>query len=109
MNEMVTIPRAEYERLLEAAEDLADVLAFDRAMAERGEGVPGEVVRRILEGEEPVRAFRDWRGLSAAELARRSGVHPVQVHEIETGKKRGSVDTLKRLAEALGVLVDDLA
>jgi hypothetical protein len=28
--------------------------------------------------------------------------HPVVVHEIETGKKRGSVDTLKRLAEALG-------
>ena len=108
MAEMVTIPREEYERLLEAAEDLEDVLAFDRAMAEGGDGVPGEIVRRILEGENPVRAFRDWRGLSAAELARRSGVHSVVVHEIETGKKRGSVDTLKRLAEALGVLVDDL-
>lgn len=55
-----------------------------------------------------MRAFRAWRGLSAAEPALRSGVHPVQGHEIETGKKRGSVDTLKRLAEALGALVDDL-
>jgi len=32
----------------------------------------------------------------------------VVVHEIETGKKRGAVDTLKRLAEALGMRVDDL-
>jgi transcriptional regulator with XRE-family HTH domain len=30
------------------------------------------------------------------------------LHEIETGVTRGSVDMLKRLAEALGVLVDDL-
>ena len=48
--------------------------------------------------------MNDW-----TELSRRSGVHAVQVHEIETGKKRGSVDTLKRLAAALGVLVDDIA
>lgn len=108
MKDLVTIPREEYERLRQAAEDLEDVLAFDEAMANRREGVPSEFVDRILEGENPVRAFRDWRGLSATELGRRAGVHPVTVHEIETGKKRGSVDTLKRLAEALGVLVDDL-
>ena len=108
MKDMVTIPREEYERLKEAAEELAEVLAYDRAVARRRESVPTEFADRIIEGEHPVRAFRDWRGFSAAELARRSGVHPVQVHEIETGKKRGSVDTLKRLAEALGVRVDDL-
>ena len=40
-----------------------------------------------------------------AELAQRSGVHTVMVPEIETGKKG---DTLKRLAEAPEVMVDDL-
>lgn len=108
MKDMVTIPREEYERLLEAAEDLEDLRAVERAQAVREEGFPSDVVRRIIEGEPPVRVLREWRGLSAADLARRSGVHPVQVHEIETGKKRGSVATLKRLAEALGVLVDDV-
>lgn len=108
MNETVTIPRAEYDRLREAAEDLEDLRAYHAALAEGGEGVPSEVVNRILEGEPPVRVHREWRGLSAAELARRAGVHPVTVHEVETGKKRGSVDTLKRIAETLGVGLDDI-
>ncbi len=108
MKDMVTIPREEYDRLREAAEELADILAFDQAMQDRDEGIPSDVMRRILQDEHPVRVFRDWRGMTAAELGRRSGVHPVMVHEIETGKKRGSVETVKRLAEALGVRVDDL-
>ena len=33
MNEMVTITREEYQRLLSAAEDLADIAAYDRAKA----------------------------------------------------------------------------
>ena len=41
-------------------------------------------------------------------IARRAGLHWVQVHEIETGAKTGSVQSLKRIAEALGVPLDDL-
>lgn len=109
MTEMINIPRAEYERLLAAAEELADLAAYDRAIAAGGEGMPGAVLKRILAGESPVRAIREWRGITAAELARRADMHRVQVHDIETGRKRGSVDTLRRMAEALGVPLDDIA
>jgi DNA-binding XRE family transcriptional regulator len=108
MSDMVTIPRAEYDRLRPAAEDLADLRAFDAAMTDGRESIPAEYVKRIIDGETPVRALRDWRGLSASELARRAGLHRVVVHEIETGKKRGSIDTMKKVAGALGVMVDDL-
>ncbi|RAP39674.1 transcriptional regulator [Rhodovulum viride] len=108
MNDMVSIPREEYERLREAAEDLEDILAYDRAKDRHEESVPHEFVTRIIDGEHPVRVFRDWRGMSAADLSRTSGVNRVQIHEIETGKKNGSVQTLKKIAEALGVTVDDL-
>ena len=108
MTETVTISRAEYDRLREAAEDLADLRAFDRAVAEGGEAMPHALVVRLIEGEHPVRVIREWRGLSAAELARRSGVHRVQVHDIETGKRRGSVETLKKLATALDISLDEL-
>lgn len=108
MVETVTITRDEYERLREAAEDLADLRAYDRAMAEGGEGIPHEFVARMIDGEHPVRVLRDWRGMSAADLSRAANVNRVQVHEIETGKKRGSVETVRRLADALGVSVDDL-
>jgi DNA-binding XRE family transcriptional regulator len=108
LNEMITIPRAEYERLVEAADELAAVTAYDRAIAAGGEGMPHAVLARIVDGENSVRVIREWRGISAAELARRADLHRVQVHDIESGKSVGSVQTLKRIAEALDVPLDDI-
>lgn len=108
MNDMVTIPRAEYERLLAAAEDLADVTAFDRAIAAGGEGMPHDALARIIAGESPVTVIRAWRGLTAAELARRAGLHRVQIHDIESGRRSGSVVTMRKIADALGVPLDDV-
>ncbi|MGQ0564758.1 MAG: helix-turn-helix transcriptional regulator [Gemmobacter sp.] len=109
MSETVVISRDEYDRLVEAAEDLADLQAYDRAVAEGGEGLPHAFMVRLIEGENAVRVFREWRGLTQAETARMAGVHRVQLHDIETGKKRGSVDTLKAIAAALSVPLDDIA
>lgn len=108
MNEMITIPRAEYEALIEARDDLEDIAAFDRAKVDGGESIPSDAVARIINGESPLRVFRELRGLTQAELASRAEVHRVTVAEIETGRKNGSLDALKRLAAALSVTVDDL-
>lgn len=108
MNEMVTIPREEYDRLREAAEDLADLQAYDRAKAEGGESIPHEFVVRMIDGESPVRVFRDWRGMTQTALAKASGVNRVYIAEIEAGRKPGSAQALKALAGALEVAVDDL-
>lgn len=113
MNDMVTIPRAEYDRLLAAAEDLADLGAYDRAKAALAQGkdelVPAEYANRLLSGESPLRVYRELRGLTQAVLASNAGVSRVTVAEIETGRKQGSVSTLRRLADALNVTLDDLA
>ena len=108
MNEMITITRAEYERLREAAEDLADLEAYDRAIAAGGESIPAEYVNRMIDGESPLRVFRELRGLTQAALAERSGVNRVQIADIEARRKTGSVTTLGKLASALDVLLDDL-
>lgn len=108
MNEMVTITREEYDRLREAAEDLADLQAYDRAMEAGGEGIPASAMMRLIEGESPITVYRELRGLSGAELARRADVNRVQLHDIERGRKQGSVDTLKKVAAALGVDLDDI-
>lgn len=55
-----------------------------------------------------MKVIREWRGLTQAELARRAGLHRVQLHDVETGKSRGSVDTLKAIAVALDVSLDDV-
>ena len=112
MNEMVTIPREEYERLLTAVEDLADLQAFDRAKAALAAGddecIPADYAYRLLNGESPVRVYRDLRRLTQAALAEKAGVNRVTVAEIEIGRKQGSVATLRGLANALGVALDDL-
>jgi DNA-binding XRE family transcriptional regulator len=105
----ITIERAEYDRLVAASDMLGDIQAYDAAMDQRTEGMPIEVFARIIDGENPVRVIRDWRGLAQADLARRAGIHRVQLHDIEAGKSRGSVNTLKAIATALDVSLDDIA
>jgi DNA-binding XRE family transcriptional regulator len=113
MNEMVTIPREEYNRLRAAAEDLADLQSYDRAKAaleaRAEELIPADYVNRLLNGESPLRVYRDLRGLTQATLAEKAGVNRVTVAEIETGRKQGSVTSLRALAGALDVTLDDLA
>jgi DNA-binding XRE family transcriptional regulator len=113
MPEMITIPREEYDGLLSAAEMLADLRAYDTATASLTAGteelVPSEVLDQLLGGDPPLRVWRMHRGLSGADLARRSGVNRVQILDIEAGRSKGSVATLKKLATALRVDLDDLA
>ena len=112
MTEMVTISRKEYDRLCAAAEDLADLQSYDRVTAalQAGEDelIPAAFVARLIDGENPVRVYRDLRGLTQAALAKRANLNRVVVAEIETGRKNGSIATVKSLALALGVTVDDL-
>ena len=112
MGEMVTIPAAEYRTLLGAAANLADLTAHDRAMAAIARGdeelVPEAFAKRLIAGESPVRVWRELRGLTQATLAAASGVNRVQIANIESGAKSGSVATLRKLADALGVGLDDL-
>ncbi len=55
-----------------------------------------------------MRVWRGYRGLTQSALAASSGVNRVQIANIEAGARTGSVETLKRLAGALGLAVDDL-
>lgn len=112
MLDTVTIPRDEYERLLAAAEDLADLQAYDRAKAALTSGeeelIPAAFAERLLAGESPLRVYRELRGVSQSELARATGVNRVQISDMEAGRSQGSVGTLRKLADALAVTVDDL-
>jgi len=55
-----------------------------------------------------LRAIRLRRGLSQTQLAERTGLARPYLSQLEAGIKSGSLDTLKLLAEVLGVTTDDL-
>jgi DNA-binding XRE family transcriptional regulator len=91
---------------------MADVAAYDRFKEKLAAGeeemIPAEFVYRLMDGENPIRVWRDFRGLASKELATAVGISPAYLSEIETGKKEGSVSVLKNIAKALRVDLDDL-
>ncbi|WP_420960030.1 helix-turn-helix domain-containing protein [Brucella sp. IR073] len=111
-DEMVILPRAEYEQLLADAEMAQDIAAYDRAKARIASGeeerIPAEIVNRILDGENPVRVWRDHRGMSAKVLAGAADIAPAYLSQIETGKREGTLDTMRKIAQALNITLDDL-
>lgn len=103
--DLVVLTAADYEDLLTLAEEGSDLvaaqMAFQRISA--GEGtMPAEVLAMILDDElTPLAAWRRFRGLSQAELAKRANVSQVCVSRIETGARAGSPKTMAKLADAL--------
>jgi ribosome-binding ATPase YchF (GTP1/OBG family) len=114
----VTLTRAEYEALIERLEDAEDNAFLDAVEARereigkdkaRADYLPGELVRRLIDGEHPVRVWRTHRGLGRDALAAAAGIAPSYLTEIETRRKPGSFAALAKLATALHVSLDDLA
>ncbi len=111
--EFAVIPVEKLQRLIDDAEMLADVKAYDaaRARIDRGEDeiIPFEITERRVAGESTVRIWREHRGLTQEKLAKASKVSRGMIGAIEAGHKRGGIDTLRKLAAALKVSLDNLA
>ena len=112
-DKMVILPLAEYERLVGAAEDLSDVHAYDRAKQRLAAGedelIPAEFVDRMLDGENKLRVWREYRGLTVKALAEATGLAAPYISQIETGVREGTIETFKKIAAALRVDIDDIA
>lgn len=109
---LAVLPEEEYLGLVEAVEDAADSAAVERYRTRLASGedeaLPAGLVKRLIEGESPVRVWRDHRGMSARALAEKAGLSQAYVSQIEGEKREGSVAAIKAIAQALGVMIDDL-
>ena len=107
------LPIELYHRLLEQAEDAEDIRAANDAMSELASGgdelVPADVARKLLQdGQHRLKVWREHRGMTQKQIEAISGVRQGYIAQIESGKKTGSIDTLKKLAAALRIDIDDL-
>lgn len=105
----IIIPIVEYDRLVaieEAFEDMQAKAAYDATRDE--ESIPAAVVNRLIDGDFPLRVWRNHRGLTLKDLAVSVDISLTYLSEIETGKKHGSLRVWKLLAEKLNVDLDDL-
>jgi DNA-binding XRE family transcriptional regulator len=101
----VLMPEDEYQDLLDV-NVARDIMARVKAGEETW---PIEIVKALAEGENRIRVFRKYRGLTISALAEKAGLTQPYISEIETGKKAGSFDAMKAIAEALDLSLDDLA
>ncbi len=110
--EMAVLPLEEYKRLLRSAEELVDIRAYDEAIQRLAGGqdemLPAEFADRIIDRESAVRVWREYRKLSVKDLARRAKISASYLSQIEGGSRAGSLPTMKALAEALCLDLDDL-
>ena len=70
--------------------------------------MPVEVVDRLIAGEPPLRVWREFRGMTAAQVAAAVQITPAHISKIESGKGEPSVALLKKLARVLRVDMEAL-
>ena len=107
----VTLPQAEFERLLEVAELAEDLAAADATAAEIAAGAPTNphaVVVAEMAGDHPLKAWRKARGFTIDTLSAAAGVSVGQISMIENRKRVGTIPLLRRLAKALDCTAADL-
>jgi hypothetical protein len=111
--EVAILPRKDYEALVakaaESDEDKGTVrlvkLARD-AVAAGAPLLPKNVVDRLANGDNPVRALREWRDLTQLYLSFKTGLSQGYISDVETGRRKGTAAALRLIADVLKVPLD---
>lgn len=106
------LPFEAWEKIIEALEDAQDIADAKEISAKIASGemecFPSSVVDALIDGENPIKVYREYRGMTQAELALKVGLSVEMIKKIEGGKSDGSVKTLKAIATALNLDLDDI-
>lgn len=115
--ELVVMPRAEYEALLAAAagedEDDESVAIYDARKAALASGsdtvLPEAISLLLLRGNSRLKAVRLWREMSQTDLAEKAGIGQGYLSDLESTRRAGSDDVLRQLAQSLDVPIGWIA
>lgn len=110
--EWAVLPYDVYVQLVEEAEMLQDIRDYDnvKTAIEQGkeELIPGEIAFALLDGENPIKVWREYRGMTQQQLAEKVDISTPYLSQIETGKRTGTSEILLAIARVLEVTLDDI-
>jgi DNA-binding XRE family transcriptional regulator len=110
--EWAVVPYEIYLELVEKAETLLDVQDYDSAKASLHRGddelIPSEIVYAILDGENAIKVWRDFREMSQQELAEKAGISIPYLSQLETNKRTGTVEVLSAIAKTLNISLENI-
>lgn len=110
--ELAVIPKAEYERLVERAnsEDVGTARIVHKAKGAIAAGrevvLPKAVVDRLATGESPIRVLREWKDMTQMEVSFRTNISQGHLSDLENGRRSGTPEALRRIADVLKVPLD---
>jgi len=91
-----------------ASEELSDIQDYKKAMSDETEDIPLAVVDRLLQGENPLKVWREYRHLTQQKVALTAGISVPFLCQIETYKREPSLKVYRKLASVLKVSLDVL-
>ena len=110
--EWAVVPYETYLQLAEQAETLQDIRDYDsvKAALERGEEelIPSDVTYALLDGQNPIKVWRGYRGLTQLQLSEAGGISVPYLSQLESGKRKGSTQVLTAIAKALKLSLNDI-
>ncbi|NDV86683.1 helix-turn-helix domain-containing protein [Aurantimonas aggregata] len=105
---LIVMTRAEYEDLIEDSGDIALIRQAEIDYPD-APAMPAEIAEQIWnEGLHPLAGWRKSLGMTQAELAAKAGVRAASVSDIESRKIDPRLSTLKALAAALKLGIEDI-
>ena len=105
MGDLVTIPREEYEDLVDARDH---AFAMRDVAAGAMETLTEAEMDAYLSAPSALAFWRRRRGLTQAALAKELGVSQPYLAQIETGQRTGEVRLYARMAKVLRVRMEDI-
>ena len=86
-----------------------DFLKIQKEQAREQGLIPHEIVKRtILDNVPAVKAWREYIGMTQQELSDAAGIRQPVLARIETGKVKPRLDTLRKLARAMNLTLEQL-
>jgi hypothetical protein len=97
-------------RVIEEPEDENDALICTLARIEsiNEEGIPGEMVWRMSDGENPTLVWREHRGLTRDQVADAAGLPVEQVQPVDSGDEEPGFLAMAEIARVLRVEMEML-
>lgn len=91
---------------------LADIRSFDSVKNSIDNGdeelIPASVVNELADGKNPIKIWREYRQITQQQVAKEIGVSVPFISQLETAKRKASIDVMSKLAVLLKVDIDDL-
>lgn len=107
--EWAVIPYAYYLQLKELEEMTADITAFRNALSNQQEElIPQEYADRLIDGENPIRVWREYRQMTQKTVAHKAEISVPYLSQLEHNERTASLATLKKIAKVLNLSLKDL-